>query len=383
MANDSTIGIAPGTFKDYLPGQALNNFGQFGNFGNFIHEIDKEIQNNGNARIMPSLNSRGETETAQAFFQWNYKPSEKLTINAGLHYLQLMLNNTSSFEPRLSAKYALNDKQSVSLAYGVHSQVQPLGVYFTEFSLNDRVVQPNKSLEFSKAYHLVAGYTKILNSHTQLKTEVYYQHLFNIPVSPDSNSSLSILNHQNGFLLNPWVNDGFGKNYGLELSIERFMKNNFYLISSTSLFNSKYKALDNQWRNSMFNSQYAFALTSGKEFKLKGRFNHSNFGINLKGQFIGGFFTTPLDEEASAKAGYPVFNEQQAFSIKHPDFLRIDLRFSYRKQSGGYTSVLALDIQNVTNRRNVGGEYYSPENVRMEKWYLAPLIPVISYRVEF
>ena len=36
------------------------------------------------------LNSQGNTSTQQAFAQWQYKPANEISINAGMHYLQVV-----------------------------------------------------------------------------------------------------------------------------------------------------------------------------------------------------------------------------------------------------------------------------------------------------
>jgi hypothetical protein len=86
------------------------------------------------------LNSFGKTSTQQAFAQWQYKPSNNITLNAGMHYFRLAHNNTSSLEPRFSAKWNINNKSSVAVGYGLHSQMQTLSVYFVEQKLSVELV---------------------------------------------------------------------------------------------------------------------------------------------------------------------------------------------------------------------------------------------------
>ena len=64
------------------------------------------------------LNAKGEATTVQLFSQWNCRITQKLSLNAGVHYLHLTNNNTSSIEPRTSVKYELNEQQSFSVGYG-------------------------------------------------------------------------------------------------------------------------------------------------------------------------------------------------------------------------------------------------------------------------
>src|SRR6185436_12468550 len=80
--------------------------------------------------MLERINSTGNTATQQLFAQWQYKVSNDITINAGLHYLHLSLNNTSSTEPRFSAKWNITNKTNLAIGYGLHSQLQIWGVYF-------------------------------------------------------------------------------------------------------------------------------------------------------------------------------------------------------------------------------------------------------------
>ena len=40
------------------------------------------------------------------------------------------------------------------------------------------------------------------------------------------------------------VNEGTGYNYGLELTVEKFLSRNYYVLLTGSLFDSKYKGYD-------------------------------------------------------------------------------------------------------------------------------------------
>src|SRR4030095_15929877 len=71
--------------------------------------------------LVERINTKGTTSTQQLFAQWQYRPSNDFTINAGLHYLHLSLNNTSSVEPRLSAKWNISNKSSLAIGDGLHS----------------------------------------------------------------------------------------------------------------------------------------------------------------------------------------------------------------------------------------------------------------------
>lgn len=334
--------------------------------------------------IVTKIDNSGTTQSAQLFTQWNYRVNEKVTTNVGMHYFQLFLNNSYSFEPRASVKYDITPKQNITFGYGLHSQLQPLGTYFAEKTLSDgTIITPNKEIGLTRAHHFVLGYDRSLNEFTHIKTEVYYQYLFNVPVSANPNDTYSTLNNFAGYYTDELTNDGYGKNYGIELTLERFMHNNFYYLITGSLYDSKYQASNKQWYNTMFNTNYSSSVTLGKEWDISNEKKNRVIGFNLKSMYVGGYRYTPVDLEASIAKGEQVLDDTQNFEVKNPDYFRLDIGVSLKRNYKKLTTTLALDIQNVTNRQNVGGQYFNANSGTVKYWYQAPMIPILRYRMEF
>ena len=328
------------------------------------------------------LNTSGNTSTQQAFAQWQYKPSDNISITGGLHYLHLQHNNSSSLEPRFAAKWNINNKSSLAVGYGLHSQLQTLNVYFAQQKQPDEtVVMPNRNLDLTKAHHYVVSYGYRLARNLQVKTELYYQQLFNVPVSIYDTSSLSTLNIQNEYFTDPLTNKGKGRNYGVEISLERYLQNNFYLTLSNSIYQSKYTARDGIERNTRFNGNYIVTFIAGKDFvnvrKAK------TIGVNIKTINAGGLRNTPIDFAASQQAGYSVFKEKDAYSLQNPAYFRTDLRVSIKWNRKNFTSTLSLDIQNISNRLNVFSQGYDKEKNEIVTYYQTGLIPILNYKIEF
>ncbi len=328
------------------------------------------------------LNAKGEATTVQLFSQWNCRITQKLSLNAGVHYLHLTNNNTSSIEPRTSVKYELNEQQSFSVGYGLHGQMQPVGTYEAQKLNADGVFyKPNQDLKFTKAHHFVLAYDRALSKHLRVKAETYYQHLYNIPVKNDVTSPLAVTNNEDGYITDPLVNKGIGRNYGVELTLEQFTYKDLYFLLSTSLYDSKYKALDGVWRNTRYNGNYAMSFTAGREFRSASK--NRTYGINMRALSSGGLRTTPIDVEKSVQQGETKYVENLAYTQQLPGYFRTDIRLSMKRNRAKSTSTLALDIQNVTNQRNLGGQYFDPQSAQIKKWYQLPLLPILSYKIEF
>jgi hypothetical protein len=331
--------------------------------------------------VRERINSSDHTSTLQAFAQLNSRISEKLTLQGGMHFIHLSLNNKSSVEPRASIKYQASRKDVISLGYGLHSQLQAMGVYFSKPEVAGTNEYPNRNLDFTKAHHLVLSYGHSFSNTLKAKAELYYQHLFNVPVSIDPELTFSTLNIRGDYVTDALNNDGKGRNYGIDLSIEKNLQNHFYFLFNQSVYESKYTARDGIERNTRFNGNYVTNLTSGKEFILND--GKRSVGVNVKLIYAGGFRTTPIDEMASRDKGYTVFVEKEAFTLQNPAYFRSDLRLSMKWNRKKHTSTLSLDVQNLTNRQNIYGQYFDARKNKVVTSYQTSLIPILNYKVDF
>jgi len=332
--------------------------------------------------VVQNINESGSTYALQLYAQSSYYLTKSLLMNAGIHYEQFFLNNTYSVEPRVSFKYEMNTRNSFNAGYGLHSQLQPIGVYFAKAGNG---TTPNKDLGFSKSHHFVLGYDRLITESLRMKSEVYYQSLFNVPVRSDVQNSFSMLNVSEGYTAEKLHNNGTGRNYGLELTLEQFLKKNYYFLLSGSLYDSRYKGSDNKLRNTRFNGNYGLTFTAGKEITTGNKFRNRIVGLNIKTIYRGGFRDTPIDLDATnALPGQgAVYEEDKAYSIQYPAYFRTDIRVSLKRNRPSSTQTIALDIQNVSNRKNIYGRYYNEESNSIKTYYQTSLIPILSYKIEF
>lgn len=190
-----------------------------------------------------------------------------------------------------------------------------------------------------------------------------------------------MLNLTDGFTAEIFENKGKGQNYGLELTVEKFLTNGFYMLLSSSLYESKYQALDGKWYNTLFNSNIANSFLMGKEWDLKRK--NRTFSFNMKLTHTGGIRDTPIKLEESKVQNETVYDFTKAFANKSPYYLRADVGVHLRRNYKRMTTTLALDIQNVTNRQNVFNQYFDTETQSLKTNYQAPIIPILSYKIEF
>jgi hypothetical protein len=337
----------------------------------------------GDSVVTNFVNSNQTATLLRYFINLGHRFSDKLSSNLGLYYQYFTFNNTQSIEPRWNIKYQFKQNQSISFGAGLHSQMQPLEVYFyqTKNSAGTTILT-NKYLDFVKSTHGVIGYDINFSKQFRLKSEIYAQYIYNAAVERTA-SSFSMLNSGSSFGFpdkTNLINDGKGYNYGIELTLERFLQDGFYFLFTTSVFQSKYKGSDEIWRNTAFNSNFVVNTLGGKEFKLNSK---TTFGIDTKLTVTGGTRYTPFDISASKNAGYVIYKENEAYSMQHNTYIRWDLKFSYTRNLRKVTQKWYVDLQNLTGRENIYITTLNPKTGIVSNVNQIGFFPNINYQITF
>ena len=327
-------------------------------------------------------NYKGSTSLLRSFSQWQHKFSDNFLFNIGINYQYFLLNQSSAIEPRFGIKYNINQKQSISLGSGLHSQIQPAYIYFASEMQNGIRQETNKNLDFTKSSHIVASYENNFSANFRLKTEIYYQYIYNAPVKNYPNT-FSALNLGADFFspnISNLVSKGNGYNYGLEITLEKFYNKGYYFLFTTSLFESKYKASDNITRNTAFNGNYVFNLLGGKEIKIKDR---HTFSVDLRGVFSGGKRYSPINLEESISQKTEVRDLTKAYQFQYSDYFRLDIKPGYRFNSKKVTHEFSIDIQNITRHLNVFQQYYDISSQEIKTDYQLIFFIIPQYKILF
>ena len=326
--------------------------------------------------------NKGNANLLQSYINYQHKFSEKLVFNGGGHTQHFELTSSNAIEPRLGFKYNLNQRHTFSIGSGLHSQIQPITVYFVEETIDDEIAFPNQNLDFSKSIHNVLGYDFKISQNMRLKTELYYQYLYNVPVDSFA-SSFSMLNQGSDFVLpngTGYVNEGTGTNYGVEITMEQFLNKGFYFLVTTSIFDSKFKGSDLIERNTAFNGNYIINALGGKEFQLSKKLI---LGFDLKCTYAGGRRFTPINLEASRLVGTEVRYEDQLFEAQHPNYFRFDFKTSIKLDGKKMSQRWSVDLQNLTNQQNIFQAGYNATTENLGYIYQRGFFPNVQYAINF
>ncbi|WP_229599229.1 carboxypeptidase-like regulatory domain-containing protein [Runella sp. CRIBMP] len=326
------------------------------------------------------VKARGRSVLSSAFTNSSIFLTSGLRLNIGVSAQHFSLNNNYSIEPRMAITQNIGEKHTLGLAYGLHSRMERLYMYYNN-SLSTGEKAVNKNMGFTKAHHFVLSYDWNITDIIHLKVEPYFQQLYNVPVM--EGTSLSAVNFQSDwFFAEKMVNKGEGRNYGLDITLEKYMSNGFYYMATTSIFESKYKGGDGVWRDSRFNRNYVVNLLAGKEWKV-GKNQQNTFNINGRITFQGGDRFSPINEQATKARKTIVYDETRAYSVQSDPITNVHLTLVYRKNKLRSSREIALKIVNLTQQPDFFGYQYNFRTGGIDKDIETILLPNLSYKIFF
>ena len=351
---------------------------------------DQNIYSNENASLININDFKINVSTINNFITWKHNLNDKFIFVAGLHNMNILSNKKSTLEPRVSLNWNINNTSSVHAGYGMHSTTESVHNYFTKIPQDGgAVIEPNKNLGLLKAHHYVLGYEKRFTTNLIGKIEAYYQQLYDLPVENNDTSFYCTINEGIDYKYVELVNKGTGRNYGVEISIERFFDDNFYFLINGSVFDSKYKSLEGVWRNTRYNNNYIINILIGKEFKNMGKKNNQTLALNTKIFFEGGQRYIPLLRDVNGNVNVDpendrYFDYKKAYNDKLDNIFMMNLSVSYKFNKPRATHEIFLDLMNVTNSQARMAEYYDvsqPGNVGYTTQF--HFFPNLMYRIYF
>lgn len=346
-----------------------------------------ELANSTLKQYEVNFDAKDRTSLIQAYGNWQMRPIDGLTMNAGLYGQYFTYNNTFSIEPRVSAQYELNESQRISFGYGRHSQLLPLLYYTRRYQRGaGQTIQQNRNVDMPRGDHFVLGYDWRIAADWRFKADVYHQHLFNVPVSRLERfkwySSLNDGALYSFTIPDSLVNEGVGRNVGIECTLEKFFTNNYYFLATVSLYDSRYRAFDGKWRNTGFNNNYAVNIVGGYELHL-GEEEQNALLFDIRAVVVGGRPYIPIDLRRSISSGREVTDVENAFAERFPATNRLDLKVSYRLNTAAVNHFIFIGVNNILNSQNALQISYNNEQHSVKTEYQLGLFPTVGYRIQW
>ena len=314
------------------------------------------------------------TALAKVYAQWQHRFSDALSITPGLYSQYYALSNEITLEPRMGLKYSISERSSINIGVGLHSQTPPRQVSF----YLENGAMPNEDLKMNKSLQTVLGYDLKLAKNARLKTEIYYQYLYDIPLVKDIPEEALInfgSNYYNDYSY-IFVEGGTGKNYGIDVTLEKFFSDNYYFLITGSLYDSKYTPLDGIERHTKFAGNFTLTALAGYEWKVSKK---DLLSVNLKAAYLGG---QRFVQMISAKGAYE-YDYTNAYTERNPDYFRLNLNVDMKINYKRFALEWYFELNNLTNHKNIMFKTFNQTTGDYDITYQQGFMPMGGCRVYF
>ena len=323
--------------------------------------------------------SDGNTGLTRFYTNHKLALSSRLSMVAGLNVMWFNLNNQWLLEPRVSLQYKTSASSTISVAYALNSRKETTDTYF----VLKNGTSPNEELGLTRSHHLSASFAQRLGENAMLKIEPYWQYLFDVPV--EEGTTYSIMNHRLFYQDRVLVNQGAGRNYGIDLTLERYLKDGFYGMLTATVFKSEYRDAQGEWHNTRHDRGYITNILGGKEWMV-GKSKKNVFGINGRLTLMGGDRYTPIPEgytyddvsqrpdKSVPEDGKQPFSQQMSMNVGYA----FSVKYTLNRNHLAHHFILEY-----LQMRSFHGKTYDIHTHEIVDKYTSLTFPNIAYRVEF
>ena len=340
----------------------------------YVHRI-------GDPEMFHVYDAEGNTMLARAFTNHKVALSQNFSTVAGVNVMYFGVNGQTLVEPRVSLQYQATPSSTFSVAYAMNSRKESIGAYFV-FD-DDGETEANKDLGLTRSHHVSFTFSQRLGDNAILKIEPYYQWLFDVPV--EEGTTYSVINERSFLQGKVLTNDGLGRNYGIDLTLERYLKNGFYGMFTGTVFRSEYRDAQHEWHHTLYDLGYITNVLGGKEWMI-GPNKKNVLGINGRLTVMGGGRYTPEVEGVTFE---DVLNDpywEMPRQEDKPFEKKMDTNVGYAfsvKYTINKERVAHHFILEYLNVKSFEGRGFNRRTNKIVDYYTSLTFPNVAYRIEF
>ena len=120
----------------------------------------------------------------------------------------------------------------------------------------------------------------------------------------------------------------------------------------------------------------------GYEF-IMGKRKWGVMSFGLRGTWAGGNPYIPYDVNATVAYGEPVYDWNQAYNPRFPEYKRIAFRFGIRRNLPGYNIEFFMDLQYRTSFTNISLQRIDPKTGEIREFLTMGFFPMGTWRIQF
>lgn len=351
-----------------------NNFNKFEfgfegkyNFSKFDVLYEAWEDNYGNPTPRLYINKKFGTTKFAIFAQHQLKFSENLNFEYGVRADYFEYNDHLNFSPRLLISYNLNNGINLSASAGIFTQEIPENFLIQ----NDEF----KKLKTPISNHLIFGISKMLGESTKLSVEAYYKSYKNFPIDPTQPNMFLFdqsmidgifLNHEN------LVDKGEAFSRGIEIMMQKKLASDFYGMTSISYSKTRYKDLENTWRDRIYDNVFNFNIEGGY-------IPNDEWEFKLRWIYAGGAPYTPFDIAKSAELNRGIWDTENINEKRLPDYHSLNIRVDKRFYFSGSSLIIYLSVWNAYGRENIAFYDWNEQTKKVtaqNQWSTMPVLGI-------
>ena len=323
-----------------------------------------------------------------AYVEDDIRIGKRLKVNPGLHFSGFKVGNSTytSFQPRISASFLINDKTSIKASYAqmtqfIHLLTSPgLGLPTDLWVPSTDRIKPENSTQFA------AAITRSLPLGLELSVEGFYKTMDNLV---EYKAGVDVFGSSLGW--EDKIEVGTGESYGAEVLLEKKTGKTTGWIGYTL-----------SWSNRTFEN-----INDGQPFPYRYDRRHDiglaithKFSKRLDMGFVwvygtGNAYTLATQrylQVPSTYAGefnyYPQILEftDQRNNQRMPTYHRLDVSVNMHKENKLGLRTWSVGLYNAYNRQNPFAVYLSQDfdgKANLTQVSLLPVIPFVSYNLSF
>lgn len=376
---------------DYHP--SANHAIKFGG-GNTYHTFTPgvnqfQISETGNTPIDTTFGSNQQfAHEHWVYLEDDWKISNRIKVNAGLHFSGFLVRDKwySSLQPRVSARFLLDEKSSIKASYARMTQFLHLLANPSIGLPTDLWVPVTEQIRPQESDQVAIGYARSFPEGFQLTVEAYYKDMRNMI---DYREGTSFIGTAQDWQEKVVV--GRGNSYGGEVLIERKLgKTTGWIGYTLSWTNRQYDDLNfGEWFPYRYDRRHDIGIAITHKFNEKvdigavwvyGTGNAVTLGqeryLGL-GQLSGPSIFEGLEE---------IEHIGTRNNYRMPSYHRFDIGVNLHKQLKKYKRTWSFGLYNAYSRQNPFFLYFGYDLQNNRKLYqisLFPVIPSVSYSFKF
>lgn len=320
-----------------------------------------------------------------AYAEDDWKISERIRINGGLHFSGFALSGKPYFslQPRLNARYLFDRGWSLKAGFSTMRQYIHLLTNETIGLPTDLWLPTTKRVKPQDSWQAALGTAKTLGQDYEFSVELYYKEMNNVIAFREGSSLLQFEGWEDR------VSQGKGTAYGAEFFVQKKRGKLSGWVGYTLSWATR------QFDDINFGEVYPYKYDRRHDFEITGSYKFTErFSLAASWVYSTGNAVTLGNSRYLGPSAYQNYLNETTHTpernnFRMPSYNRLDVGLEFTKKKRRYTRTWAFGAYNAYNRKNPFFLFTETENNNgetttvLKKAALFPVIPYFAWSFKF